>query len=1033
MPYTKKQLEAIQTTGSNILVSAGAGSGKTTVLSARVMRILKEGHSISNMLILTFTNNAAHNMREKIKKDIKKNLEEFPNLKAQYELVDTADILTFDAYNQKLLKRYFYRLGISKDFSIVDSSLLNVELTRIIRKKFDRLYQEENETFLNILDKYTVKKDEDIFKLIQSIVIQEQKLPNWKEDLTEKINDPYLSGKIIEKTYEVAVESLKEKIENFLDVFKYCEDDDPAYFQIKRETLSSFENWRDISEVNQAKNMYIAWKDLKLRKKSKASGFTKIYNETRKHFDTDMKSLFNSFPTKEKAVFILENKKDDVVFLYKLAWDVIEEFLTYKRENGVYDFSDIANYALTLLKENDDIRAEVRDSYFEIMVDEYQDNSDLQEEFLKMISRDNLFMVGDVKQSIYRFRNSNPTYFMRRYNLYKDNRGGVLIDMNDNFRSSPTLIKDINDIFSRIMFERFGGAEYSKSHKIKAGNMSIAKVDKLKTMQYNYKFFDKAKVVPKFEAQIICEDIIKRVNSGELVGVDQHPVQFSDFCLLCDRGSKFEQIAKVFKDYKIPLKVETNKEVSNQLIVLLIRSLFALYSCVEKSDFSSGMFKHALLSIKRSAFSKCDQESLNKLFLNGDFLQDATVEKMKRVYQQTEGCDVNTVFLALMENFEVYESIKDFPSPSATFQFLQAYESIIDSMAKLKYDSQDVTEYFKTLKDEKIQVQLSINSAASNSVILTNIHKSKGLEYPLVYYIGLGSKYRINQYPRGFFYSRFTGIVLPFIKEEFSGKMDEKGKREVIANPLLEVYKLSENSQDYQEKIRLLYVGLTRAKYQMIFVEPDKEYIPGTLTLQRCRSFLDLLNYSNFVGNIRTYNPDDLCGDCYRVDHQDDKKLPLDFNYVKIEPEYVKLIKKTASKGEATHAERETLEFGTYVHKVMESLDFDNPDLSWIEDERVKRIAKEFVESDLMKKYSGYKAYPEYEYFDRDFQTFGSVDLLLVGDEQLVIIDYKLKNISDENYISQLNTYKRNIEGIFKKRAKCFLYSLIDSTYKEIC
>ena len=1033
MAYTQKQLQAIETTGQNILVSAGAGSGKTTVLSARVMRILKQGKSISNMLILTFTNNAAHNMREKIKKDIKKNLKEYPQLKKQYNLVDTADISTFDAYNQKLLKRYFYRLGISRDFSIIDSSLMNVQLTKIIRSKFDELYQKEDPTFLNILDKYTVKKDDDIFNLIQSIVIEEQKLPDWEDDLIRKIDDPYLSGSIIDKAYDFAVTNIKEEIQVFLNVFNYCTDDDEAYGEIKRTTLSAFSNCKDIATIEDASNMYQAWSELKLRKKKGNSDFREIYDPARNQFNKIMSKLFSSFPSKEKAKLILNHKKDDTIFIYKLAKDVIEMFLSYKKTNAVYDFCDIANYSLRLLRENEDIRNEVRDSYFEIMVDEYQDNSDLQEEFLKLISNNNLFMVGDVKQSIYRFRNSNPEYFMRRYNLYQKHQGGILIDMNDNFRSAPSMIKDINNIFSQIMFEDFGGADYAVSHKINAGNTAIAKIDNLKTKQFNYTYGKSSVVVAKFEAQIICEDIIRRVENKELIGVDQHEAKFSDFCLLCDRGSKFEEIAKVFKNYKIPLKVETNKEVSDQIIVLLIKSLFSLYSCVEENDFSSSAFKHALLSINRSPFCQYSQEQLNELFLNNQYFKDPTVVQMIKIYKATKGQDVKTIFLTLIEEFHVYDSIKDFISPSATYQFLQAYESIIDSMARLKYTSQDVTEYFQTLKSENIQVQLSINSASSNSVILTNIHKSKGLEYPIVYYIGLASKYRNNQYPRGFFYSQFTGIVLPFIKEEFSKELDKDGKRESFSNPLLEVYKLKENNQDYQEKVRLLYVGLTRAQYQMIFVEPERDYVSGSVVLKYCKSFLDLLNCANFIGNIKTFIKSDKGEKCFTLPVEDQSKLPIEFKYTKINPTYEAEQKKTASVGKEVHVDKSVLEFGTYVHKVMESIDFKNPTLDYVTDPQVKKIAQNFIESDLIKKHINYEAYPEYEYFDRELGTFGSVDLLLIGSEDLIIIDYKLKNISDEGYKSQLGTYKKNMEYIFNKKAKCYLYSLIDSTYKEIC
>ena len=192
------------------------------------------------------------------------------------------------------------------------------------------------------------------------------------------------------------------------------------------------------------------------------------------------------------------------------------------------------------------------------MVDEYQDNSDLQESIINTLEKDNLFLVGDVKQSIYLFRNANPTLFIKRYEAYKNNNGGIAIDMNENFRSSPCVIDSVNNIFSDIMTLDFGGADYVKDHIIISSNPIYKNISGLKNRTLNYNC-ELSSQKPEIEATIIAKNIVSRINSNEQI--ENRNIKYSDFAVIMDRGNDFDTYVEVFNKYGIPIYVDNDQDV----------------------------------------------------------------------------------------------------------------------------------------------------------------------------------------------------------------------------------------------------------------------------------------------------------------------------------------------------------------------------------------------------------------------------------------------------------------------------------------
>jgi ATP-dependent helicase/nuclease subunit A len=1042
MAFTKEQNEAIETKGENVLVSAGAGSGKTTVLTKRVTALIAKGVPLKKMLILTFTNNAASSMRERIRKALEEGGKTDPLLLSQVSDVDAADILTFDAFFQKLVRKYFYRLNIEENFTIVSASLLTRELLEEIDAAFEKRYESQDPAFVSLLEKYTLKDDSDLRKIVTEIIKDSELAAAPLELLKERKADDGDVQARLNSAYAELVLDLKEYIRNFLTAFEGCPDDDEAFGEMKKQICAIFSSYEDCSSFGQLKMLYDNYSMSRLSKKRKAvSDFEPIAKSARNAFKKEMTDMFSSIPSSSKALELILKQKPALDCLYDIAIEASMAFSAFKREHGVYDFSDIAHYAMALLKDNEDVRLETKASYQEIMVDEYQDNSSFQDEFLSLISSDNVFMVGDVKQSIYKFRGAEPRCFMNRYEDYKKHpERGHLILMNQNFRSSSEVIRTVNNVFCKLMTSDFGGADYEKEHQIIAANPAMLSC-RLSTevIRYEDQVMSSSSNTA-FEAQIIADEILKMIQSRVSLYNDKEGkpvlVSYKDFALIADRGTEFDKIAEVFAQKKIPLKIEKNLDVTEQTIIKVIISLFTVYGSVQKGDYVSDKFRHALLSLARGPIGKYSEEKLNRLFLEKDFLSDPLVQTMQTLVKAGQKQDIVTIYDSMLKTFEVVPNLKDLYNPSSSLQFLLNYHTDIEGMAVLGYSIEDAIAYFSQVQkgdDEGLGIQLSINSTFSNAVTLTNIHKSKGLEYPIVFLLGLNKRYTLDSGRSHFHFDAVNGLVLPFVRDEFKGE-HEVGlyKKEVPSNPLKVAYEEKDDRMEKEEKLRQLYVAMTRPQYQMIFLIKKANSKPRT-SVMSCSSFSELLASAKMTEHTT---------DVKFSDYENDKLMPLGafaqdpfnkpYSYYTLPPLVYaeKFIR--ASKID-TEADYRALRRGNELHAYLEAVDLKNHDTSFIKDKEAKALVERFLASPLLKKYEGYEDYHEYGYIDRKTKKEGSIDLLLVGKEDLAIIDYKTKSLSDEKYREQVLSYKENAEAIFHKKARCYLYSILTSEVKEIC
>ena len=1007
--FTEAQQAAIDARGQNYIVSAGAGSGKTTVLTERVLSLLNSGLKIERMLILTFTVNAAFNMKARIKAKMLSD----PKLADQVKHVDGADIETFDSFNQKIVRKYRLDLGLSADFSIVDSSYLEVVKTKILDAVLTEKYRSRDAGFIALLDTYTLKTDEPVRNLIRLIdsALSNSADPDaaWRQAA-----DHCSDAGLISRVYGELLREAKETVREFDRALLQCpltSDEGLCYLENYRKLLQELETK---TEFDSFKTAFGLLKFPRLPSKCPESEKEAI-KEVRDSYNGRLKKLAKIIAEADYGV-IFESQRVDKLTVLDLVREYRKRLAAYKSVNECYEFSDIARLALELLTNRPEIRREVRASYDEIMVDEYQDNSDLQEAVIDLLANSNLFTVGDVKQSIYRFRNANPTLFMNRYERYKQKDGGSAIDMNENFRSSPAVIDDVNYIFRRLMTVGFGGADYERDHLILAANPVYREKPSSKNRLLTYTVepgVDKAEQ----EAELIARDIIFRLNRE--IGADGQKLSCSDFAVILDRGTDFDTYVDVFTRCGLPLVVDKDQDARHLVVLDIVKNLCGLFLALSNRENNKSLFKRSLVSVSRSFLFTTSDNIILTAFETQEFSTIPAFVRMREFIDEYADQDMTLYefFLNLLEQFEVMAKLETIADVRDNLAVLLAYAETVKSLSGLGLDVAAFYDYLTYLKKEDIRVQVKINSNFKDAVILTNIHKSKGLEYNYCYYAGLYKKYNALDLNNPFKFSTETGLILPL----YASARDE-------IDPFDYSYKKRERLADRGEKVRLLYVALTRAKYAMTFVAPSERKKPASLT--DSDSFAGLLEQVRYFERLEPVST--RASEILKCLPPLNPAVDFGFSYKQLEPESFSRPDRSRASKKAVGADMHTLEFGTRVHELAESLDLKTPDYDAIADPRLRSIAVRLVSA--MQKLGAGEAriYHEYQYYDTEHDSIASVDLLLVFPAKVIIVDFKLKNLTDDAYRRQLEFYAAGIGRLFGLSVETYLYSLLDGEIESV-
>ena len=1025
--WTKEQSDAINKDGTNIIVSAGAGSGKTAVLSERVLRKLKEGVNVNELLILTFTKAAAKEMKERIRKKIKKE----PSLSAQLELIDSAYITTFDSYSLSVLKKYHYLLNLPKNIGITDSTLVQIKKEEILDNIFEELYEEKNEKFEEFISTFCTKDDKEIRNYLLNIYSKLELKTDKKEYLEKYINEYFNEEKIRNdiNLFEKSILKKKEKIEENVKEISFLMDG-KNYTKLldSLSPLLNSENYRDV-KINLSVSM---------PRMQKLSDEEKELKEEINEGIKELKNICIYESTDEIYKSILSTKKyvECIIDILTLLNDRITK---YKLENNMYEFNDVAALSIRILKEFPFAREEIKNSLNEIMIDEYQDTNNVQEEFISLISNNNVYMVGDIKQSIYRFRNANPYIFKNKYDNYKNNNGGIKIDLNKNFRSREEVLNNINDVFRIIMDDEIGGANYKESHEMVFGNLTYNNEGKLNQNNdfeiYNYEYDSKGLFKKEeIEAFIIANDIKEKINNNyKIFDKDEliiRNAEYNDFVILMDKSSNFDLYKRIFEYLNVPLTILKDESIIEEVILKVLKNLLILISKIYEKNLDVE-FKYMFISVARSFLFEMSDEEIFDIFNNNSFKDNDLYIKAKSVSEKLDYININSLIVEIIDTFEIYENISKIGNVNSNITILDYLLNSSTSFIDNNMDIYDFINYLKDLTTKGYDIKINRNSGESNSVKIMTIHKSKGLEYHICYYSGLYSKFNISDLNDKFIFDNKYGIISPYFDEGISNTIYK--------------YLLKEDyiKEEISEKIRLFYVALTRAKEKMILVT-DLNQGKKSKDRIKYRSFKDIMlsvidNFNDYITNIDIEKLD-ITKDYKKIkqtnylDYITKTDEKLDIKEILIENE--ELDEKSFSKKMTkliTKEENDSIKLGLDMHYVLEVTDFINPNFDNMDNFIKNKIIK-FLDNDLLKNIKNAQIYKEYEfvYEEENEKYHGIIDLMLIYPNHIDIIDYKLKNIIDENYIKQLTGYKKYIENKTKRHVNTYLYSILGEKIEKI-
>lgn len=1020
--WTEEQMLAIVKGNTNIIVSAGAGSGKTAVLTQRVITNLKKGMHINELLILTFTNNAAMEMKTRIKKAILEDDE----IKNEAKLTDSADITTFDAYVLSLVKKYHYLLNLDSDITLIDSSIIKKKKKDFIEEIFEELFTQKNEKFIKFVTDFGTKNARQTKKTILNLDYSFD-LITKKEDYLKNYIESYYNKNNLDNLFHQFENTLLKRVESIKNLLLNLsfEVDSDYYDKIYKtlEPLLKSSNYQEIRS-NQ---------DFKLSPLRNASDKAKYYKEQISKIIKDLKSL---------TEFHEQVLKDDLLKTKEYAEVIIEILLkltqkvnAYKFEYQVFEFNDISKFALKILDENEDIRNELKNYYKEIMIDEYQDTSDVQEQFIKYIENNNVYMVGDIKQSIYRFRNANPDIFKIKYDAYKDGNNGFKIDLNKNFRSRGEVLDSINQIFNHIMDDNIGNANYIKEHQLIFGNNTFIEEGNNNYNNnleiYNY-LPDPNFTKEEMEAFIIANDIKKKVTSNyEVFDKTLRPCKYSDFCILIDRTTAFDTYKKIFDFLNVPINIYKDDNIMISDETSLINNIIKFIINIKNNRFNETT-RFCFASIARSYLYQLDDQTIYDTISQNKINESEIYEIAYNISKNLDSLSNEEIIKKIIYDYKFYD--KMIIAGNLNYRSIILDNLIIKfkELNKVNMTIYEVNDYLDSLINDEESIKIPALLNKNDSVTITNIHKSKGLEYKICYFPSLHKEFNLMDLNNRIIFNTKFGLILPNYDNGFKSTFVNFLNKETYIK------------DEISERIRLLYVALTRAKEKMIMVTnliqndnctTDENGIIDYLTRINYRSYKDILEsvypyIHKYIENIDL--PEINIG--YKYSQKNTINIDIEDNHKIIvnKKEYISELinEEHYSKSEnklITPTEVANMEYGTHMHYILENTDFKNPDYSLLTNEE-QEITQGLLNNKIMSNIKDANIYHEYEFIyenNKQIKT-GIIDLMLEYPDHIDIIDYKLKNTNDPAYLKQLNGYKEYIENKNNKPTDIYLYSLLN-------
>ena len=1087
--FTPEQREAIEYEGGNIMVSASAGSGKTRVMIERALHfVCNKRVGVDEILALTFTESAAKEMKDRLKSAVLERISKGDeDLASQYEKVQTANFSTIDAFCASVIRKYFYVCDLTPDFMIADEVKSQEIQKECIEKVFRDLYEEGDSEFLLLSNRFRKRRnDYSLKEWIVKIADKSRSIVDF-ENLLNKYQTNY-GADAYERNFKKYNDTFKKEIGDFkerLKDVKYFIGEDDEWANGSYETLIKTVDYLleiGVYGVKNIEKVSIARRPSGKKITEERQNLIEEIVAIKELLNKRLIAYSNHVTTPENDKIIIENLKDQTKTFVSVVLRFIKEYGKAKAQENLLDFNDLEQYCLKILQD-DSVREEIRSKFKHVFVDEYQDVNEIQEAIIKLLSNNNLFAVGDAKQSIYGFRGSLSVFNDRLISMKE--RGEKTVQLNNNFRSADVVIEAVNKVFSYCMTKRSFGLDYATESRLIPGGLYkqgegrfdfyfVEETSKSKR-QLNEGVYDIEKSVKKSmeeDASVVSLTIAKII--GEELGKKfydlkekrERYVTYSDIAVLTRaKASAFVQrTVSGLTRLGIPVSSDVKQNVCEFPEVILLINVLKLIDC-----FSQDV---PLVNVLKSPIGNFTEEELAEIasfYATKVEYREGFSQAIECYLENAEG-ELKNKLSAFIEYFDKIRFLADFTGASEILTKIVEdcdYEVFLRSeyngegkvnrvkrFLELGIDNGtelSVKAFIKKIESSGDKFTL-LEGAGEDSVKLSTIHSSKGLEYPVVIVCGLDIGFNNTDESDEVIFSNEYGVCLKYYDDE---------KRVSYDNILRGIVKNDMRDTRVKEEMRLFYVALTRAKYALYLVSDNKDgrgnefyfanrfcdYIPKELPSKLIErktlayEFVERQTRKVLIGEDNEKTTKRLKDNFeFKYVYEDDTKLKLKSSVTEVVKNTVEYVPQKIERDGETNTE-----IGTIAHTVMENYEYGGEKLPV---QLEKMVEKGVISSEnakllditgmqkvldvLEEKLSGYTLYREKSFLSQADASClglkgtekvliqGIIDLLAIKEDKAIVVDYKYSKKGKDallaTYSRQLNLYADAVSTILNKK-----------------
>lgn len=864
MGWTPQQQEAIEYRGKNILLAAAAGSGKTAVLVQRIIElIIKDNVSVNELLVLTFTDAAAGEMREKIKKAIYNALKEHPenkHLQKQKLLIHSANISTIHSFCLNLLKNNIHMTDLPADFTLAGELENKIIIKEALNNVLERYYRkiDKDSSFADLVTGYGgIKNDNDLRETVTKLHEFSRSMPypaKWLADAVKPFKETAKSGKLRASVWQSAVKNFVEKSRDEI-------------FEIYRQILKDIDDNLDIghpykkSYETEAEKFRLAFSHMdtedyaSVREGIYSISFDTIRGKTKPEPEVKMvqerisalRELAKSITKELQAVcsgdidtvtMRIKNTYPMVRTLKNIVLMLDRSYTRMKRAKSLLDFNDLEHQALELLTDSygnaTEVAEKVREKYKYILVDEYQDTNNVQDMIFRTVSRDNsnIFMVGDLKQSIYKFRNAVPKLFSDKYKLYdSDEEKGHLIRLFRNFRSRHAVVDTVNYVFSRIMSPEVGDINYTEDEYLVQGAIPYNEYTDTPLCSTEFHLINRDMTDgsrfdgdEKFELEArVAADRIKDLISGGMQVFDKEidgmrPVTYRDIVILMRKTKDIAPVfEKVFSESGIPVYSDVGHSYLGSLEIQTVLAFLQIIDNPRQDIPLIAVMRSPMWGFTPEHLAKMRSECRDGCFYDvvlyakdmGDAKAAEFISALGELRHMAENSGVDRLLYSIYYDFGYYAYVGSLTSGRERQANLQVLMERATEFEHTKMSGLfSFMNYIDTMiTEEKDMTPAKAFGEGDNVVRLMSIHKSKGLEFPVVVLACTANKFNTTDVSRPIVWDENQGIGMEYV---------DTGMR--VRYPTLSktVVGMKIKKDMISEEMRLLYVALTRAREKLI-------------------------------------------------------------------------------------------------------------------------------------------------------------------------------------------------------------------------